>query len=348
MRAKSSEDNGKRVCHAYENVFRRDRKKTRDHFILEGMHRKSIYRILDRYNERGNADFKKSTGRPALVGSNKVVEKVEKAYLVNPNVSERTVARQVGISQSYLHKIKVQKLGFKTYKAQKAPKYTEDQKRRAKTNCRKMYEKLLKQKPSTLIVMDDETYCTVDPESTHGIKFYSCRDKKNIPAKFKFKSTEKFPKKYLIWLAIDENGSVSKPLIVSRTLNSQLYLKECIMKRLIPFIKNKDVFFWPDMATSHYAKIVTDYFQEKKIDFVKKQDNAPNVPQARPIEKFWALIKREYSRRKNAPKNLRGFQQVLGKIIKEVAENHGETLMASVRQKLRSIGREGVFGPLKN
>lgn len=37
---------------------------------------------------------------------------------------------------------------------------------------------MLEQKSTKLIVMDDETYCTVDPESINGVKFYSCANKK--------------------------------------------------------------------------------------------------------------------------------------------------------------------------
>jgi hypothetical protein len=75
-------------------------------------------------------------------------------------------------------------------------------------------------------VLDDETYCVVHPESVNGVKFYSYRDRKKISPKFKFKNKEKFPRKYLIWLAIDENGAISKPLIISKNLNSKIYLSE--------------------------------------------------------------------------------------------------------------------------
>lgn len=343
MVAKNSQQLANRVCHVHEKVFFRDRKKTRQHFLAEGMHRTTINRILDRYEERGNADFKKKIGRPAILGSPQLVKSLKDAITKNPNVSNRCMATKLGISEFYVRYIKAKKLGFKTYKAQSAPKYNEGQKSRAKTNCRKIGEKMLKQSTTKMIVMDDETYCPIDPESINGVKYYSCANKKNVQAKYKFKSKEKFPQKYLIWLALDETGKVSKPFITTKTLNSKLYLKECIMKRLIPFIENKDVLFWPDMATSHYAKIVTDALREQKVDFVEKKDNAPNVPQARPIERFWALIKKEYSKRQKLPKNFRGFAQVMRGIIKRVAETSGEALMASCRKKLRSIGRNGVY-----
>ena len=73
--------------------------------------------------------------------------------------------------------------------------------------------------------MDDETYCTVEPESINDVMLYSWANKKNAEDKYKFKAKEKFPKKSLIWLALDENGEISKPFIICKTLNSKLYLK---------------------------------------------------------------------------------------------------------------------------
>lgn len=103
---------------------------------------------------------------------------------------------------------------------------------------------------------------------------------------------KKFAKSFLIWQAIDELGNVSKPFISDRTMNAEIYLEECVKARLIPFIKEyhstDKVLFWPVMATCHYASIVTDYLEKANIEFVQKKQNAPNVPQARGIERFWA------------------------------------------------------------
>ena len=43
---------------------------------------------------------------------------------------------------------------------------------------------------------------------------------------------------------------------------------------------------------------------------VAKISNPPNVPRCRGIEKFWALVKRDYHKYPTAPQNLRGFSQV--------------------------------------
>lgn len=101
------------------------------------------------------------------------------------------------------------------------------------------------------------------------------------------------------------------------------------------------------MATCHYAKIMTSFLDERKVDYVKKSENAPNLPQARPIERFWAFVKRKYSKVKKTPKNLKAFKRIITRLIKEVAAESGKTLMRRVRQKIRAIGRQGVLGPLK-
>ena len=120
----------------------------------------------------------------------------------------------------------------------------------------------------------------------------------------------KFVKQYLIWQSLDSLGNVSKPYICTSTMNSERYLNDCVKKRLIPFINNRDVLFWPDMSTCHYSESVVNYLKSKNIDFIEKHNNAPKVPQARPIEKFWAICKREYRSRKHPAKNLNSFRRI--------------------------------------
>ena len=81
-------------------------------------------------------------------------------------------------------------------------------------------------------------------------------------------------------------------------MNSATYLKECLKKRLLPFIKRhhrvEDVYFWPDKAKIHYGGAVTRWLAENGIVFPEYDKNAQNVPQARPIETFWDKCKTAY------------------------------------------------------
>ena len=90
---------------------------------------------------------------------------------------------------------------------------------------------------------------------------------------------------------------MSNPYFVPSGLgiNQYVYLEECIRKRLIPFINanhtDSKYLFWPDLARSHYATSVIEFMEQNGIKYVKKHDNPPNVPECRPIENFWGILK---------------------------------------------------------
>jgi transposase len=50
--------------------------------------------------------------------------------------------------------------------------------------------------------------------------------------------------------------------------------------------------FWPDLVSSHYPNATLLEYERLNIKFVPKSSNPPNVPQLRPIENFWAILKR--------------------------------------------------------
>ena len=295
-----------RVVHFYVNFANFNKLMTVRHFTAEGENRRTIYKILKRYETNGTALLKKSKGRNRTVGSQKVEKKIEH-FLVKKGFSERETARQLGIPRPTVHKIKI-RLRIKSNKSVEVPKHNENQKKRAKTNCRKVYQKSIKK----VLVMDDETYVMFDPKNIPGPKWYHFIDKSSVDDSLRFKSKEKFPKRYLIWQAIDEFGHVSEPFIKFGTLKAEEYREECLEKRLLPFIRkyhpNSNVLFWPDLATIHYEKNVQNWLRMNDIEYVEKQNNPTNVPNARPIEKFWSICKRMYGKRTNPPKNLIGFK----------------------------------------
>ena len=193
MRTNNSEHVAKRICHYYENVCGRVRKKVYDHFKSEKIYRGTICRILDTYEERGSAENKNKNGHPARVMTPKVIRRVQKEFKKDPGVSERNLGNKLKICQSTLHNIKANKLGIKSYKAIAAPKYNQGQKTRAKTNCTMIAEKRLAQNTPVILVMDYEKYGPIDPNEVPGIKYYSCTNKKTVQDSFKYKPISNIP-----------------------------------------------------------------------------------------------------------------------------------------------------------
>ena len=83
------------------------------------------------------------------------------------------------------------------------------------------------------------------------------------------------------------------------------------------------------------------------IKFITKKENAPNVPIARPIEKFWALCKAEYRKRTKLTESVREMTRTWSNISEKVASRSAQALMAEAKRNLRLIGYKGVRTPLK-
>ncbi len=87
--------------------------------------------------------------------------------------------------------------------------------------------------------------------------------------------------------------------------------------------------------------------RSQDISFVERPNNAPNCPQVRPIDKYWALCKKQYKKRSKEPKSLNGFRIICRNVSKKVTEMSGKNLMERLRVKLRSVGYAGVMERLK-
>ncbi|KAF2902819.1 hypothetical protein ILUMI_03367 [Ignelater luminosus] len=190
----------------------------------------------------------------------KTQKKIETLFTKCPTTSVRIVAKKLNIPKSTVSDIKVKKLGIRVQTQKKVTKYVKDQERRAKTGLRKIYKKTLRK----TFVIDDETYVVLEPEGQPERKYVISKNHDELPFQFKFKRIKKFRKKYLVWQAVDENGNVLKPYVTNKNL-----------------------------ATCH-AKVCLEFLTKEKLEFIEEHKNLPNVPQAKGIEKFWALCNSDY------------------------------------------------------
>ena len=112
--------------------------------------------------------------------------------------------------------------------------------------------------------MDDESYFTLKHSTINGNNNFYSSNVIETPASVKYDSISKFEDKLLVWMCWS-NKRVSKPCFVpsGTAINQNIYLKECLIDKFIPFIESfhsdGQYIFWPDLASSHYANSVTSY-----------------------------------------------------------------------------------------
>ena len=204
------------------------------------------------------------------------------------------MARKFDISPSYVRKI-IKENGVTYGQRMPVPDSKPEQEMGAKSRCLKLRRDFFPPSSTTQIVMDDESYFGLKDDNINANKGYYTSE--SLSAKFlnpriSYIRKFKYPPKLLVWLAILKEG-ISEPFFCPRNLSvtGEIYRNQCIKKLLIIFLgkfhDEGEYYFWPDLASSHYAKDTLKLLEELNIPFIPKSANPPNTPQLRPIENFW-------------------------------------------------------------
>ena len=95
----------------------------------------------------------------------------------------------------------------------------------------------------------NDSYYSNDRTLTHAVKYID---------------VQKYEENVLVWFAISPKGMSQIYFRASGlAVNQDVYLDDCLIKRLKPFIAQHYIgqkyVFWSDFASSHYAKSVTNW-----------------------------------------------------------------------------------------
>ena len=311
------------------------------HFKAEGRSERTIRYIIKTYKERNTTERKVGTGKQRKCMTEEKVRELYKLMNHKDGLNYSSAARKFGCHRKTI-RYWLMKRQIKKYKKKKCPKYTQTQEELVRRQCAWMYRKFRKLD----FVIDDEKYFTL----SHSLNdsFFSSPTKTKTPLNVSHNPKAKYEPKVMLWIAISKHG-ISEPYIRANgsgfSVNQNIYMNECIKKRLMPFIRehhNDDKYiFWPDKASSHYAKQVVDYLKLNKVKYIPKYRNPTNVPQCRPIEDFFGiLVKLVYAdgwRASTTKQLIRRIRLSLKKLDLDMVQRTVE----SVSRRLRKCGQRG-------
>lgn len=194
--------------------------------------------VLKRFEEDLSVTRKVGSGRKKGFVSPQKTKKVVVLLKKNPGLSNRKLAEKVSCSEYLVRKIKINE-GLKTYKVQTVPDRNAVKNLEAQRRARKLKADFFQK--FNCCIMDDETYVLSKFSQLPGQEFYTAKERGGVEEKFRTKQKSKFPKKFLIWQAICSCGVRSQFFVTNGTINSEIYVKECLQKRLLPFIRMHNV-----------------------------------------------------------------------------------------------------------
>lgn len=313
-------------------------------FQNQNISRRSIYRTIAECEEGIPCLNLPKSGRPRSFTRERAERLVRRAK-DRVGVSTRKLARQFRSSKSTVSR-ELARNGQKYRKRRKCPKYTVNQLARIPRCCRQL--RRIHFSNEKVIILDDEKYFTLANSEIKGNDGFYTDNIEECPNNVKYKEKPKFTDKVLVWCAISIRG-ISRPYVGrvrGEAIDAERYINNCLNK-LVDFVHQHhvgdDIMFWPDLASCHYARATQNYLHQNNIPFVPRQDNPPNLPQARPIEDFWALLSRKVYdggwQAENEEQLRRRIFRKIGEIDVQVVQN----LMRDVRRKLRLIEQHGPF-----
>jgi len=334
----------KRVYEFY-NLHRVEGKPyTVKHFMDEGVPRRTIYRYLKDAEEGGLPIRRQGSGRKPIFNNSVVRFRLKQMFDHKRGKSLRKAAKKIGCCHKTISNIlKSLKKPIYCFKRTKIPKRTPLQKLLARPKFRQMYLRYRRH----IFVLDDESYFTLDNSALPGNDTFYSSDVNLTPSDVKNWEKPKFEPKLLVWTAMSPAGLANCFFVPSGTsIDQDVYLNECIIKRLMPSInkhhKRDKYIFWPDLATSHYANSVQTWLTTKKVNFVPKRINPANVPEARPIEDFWGIIKDDVYRDGWSAPDLVALRKRIQQSIKKFDLKRVQRLAASTIKRIDFFRRYGV------
>ena len=332
-----------RICRFFEENCEFGNKATLQHFTAEGVSRRTVFSIIQRVKNKIGAKRRPGQGNTAKKMPIKSVKRLQKFFDHSHGKSQRKGARKFNISQTYVYKL-LNKGGIKCRKKQTIPDRSEAQMRAARPKCRRLIENYRNHE----WILDDESYFTLSHSTLAGNDVWYSSDPALSPADVKLLKKKKFESKILVWAAISRKG-VSQIFVCpsGQAVNQIIYKEECLERRLIPFIKKyhseDNIIFWPDLASSHYAETVLDFMIEENITYVEKYENPANLPECRPIELFWAALKRLVYAEGWQAKDTKQLELRIRYCIKQIDKNNLTALFDGMQRNLRKTCRYGVI-----
>jgi hypothetical protein len=332
-----------RVYKFWENNKLRGKRFVVDHFLAEKESESTIYRLIYEAENQVVLERKKGSGRPVVVGTKSNIKQLTQMFDHKTGCSQKNAAKKFKTTQQHISWLLKTKTNVKCRLKKKKPLRNNKQEAAMRPKCRKLASKY----KSYQFIQDDESYFTLSNTTLAGNNIFYSSDTNLTAENVKYSKKAKYEKKIMIWIAISPMG-VSQPYYVpsGMAINKETYLKKCIQERLMPFYKkyhqHTKTVFWPDLASSHYAKVVQNYLREQKVDFVPKCDNPAATPEARSIEDFWADLKREVYKKNWSAKNIIELKQRIKNCLRKMDVNNAKERASETLPRLNKIARYGL------
>lgn len=306
-----------------------------------GYKKDTITRVYKRFKNNIGPERAKGSGKKTKKSKREIVRIIHQNINNKVFKSYRYLGRKVGCDKNTIKKY-LKEMGIVKKARKIIPKVSLRQRITQRKRLGRFALKILQPKKRQILIMDDESYFSLE-DSKWTDKYYYVQNECKLTSTSSFIQKSKFPHKLMMWLSISEKG-ISQPVFfkANMAINSKIYVDHCLPKLLTfknRMHRNQKTLFWPDLASCHYSKTTQQRLKLMKINCLPKHLNPPNSPQLRPIEKFWAYLKRNVYKEGKEFKNISELKNRIRYLLKKLDFSEFRKSMKNLPITIRRANR---------
>ena len=200
----------------------------------ENVPKSTIYDIINRAENGSGYKRVSGSGRTPRKMNAFNLKQLKRMFDNRDGVSQKEAGLKFNCTQQYISWTLKNNSAIRCFKKKKIPLRTIDQIARIRPRCRRLYKILL----SNSCIMDDESYFTLAHNSLGGSGHFYSSNRRRAPASVRFQGRPKYQKKLLVWMVFSERDIGKLCFAPSGpAINQKTYLRDCIQRRLLQFIK---------------------------------------------------------------------------------------------------------------
>ncbi|CAF1428140.1 unnamed protein product, partial [Rotaria sp. Silwood1] len=294
------------------------------------VNQRTIRRWQNLYKETGEIDLKKSTGRPKIVRTKGLIQKVKQRLVYKGRQSARYLAKSFGVSSETMRRIIKDDLNLRVYRITTQPKLTDDHRKR-RVSFASWVRKFLRKEDHRKILFTDEKYFSVEGvfnrknERVYAVSRLEADEQGGINEK------SKYSKRIMVWLGASKNGLTS-PIIFEpgETLSHKNYIEV-----LLPHAQSEgerllgeDFIYQQDNATPHVHRKSLAWCEANFNQFIGNHKWPPNSPDLNVLDYYvWDAITHNMQWNK----------------VKDY-----DTLIDEIRKGIRRVPKDDLLRSVKN
>ncbi|CAF3081974.1 unnamed protein product [Rotaria sp. Silwood2] len=246
---------------------------------------RTIGRWCTMIRETGSIDLSSPSGRPRVIRSKQMIQKVKNRLKSKKRVSSRLLAKELDISERSVRRILKDNLGLKPYKKRIEPLLTKVHKKKRMAFANWVRNNFQKEQTLQILFSDEKMFDLDGMYNAQNDRIWAS-DRSKADVKGGVKQKQKFPQKVMVWLGVCSKGVTPLVIFDEGTLDHQRYIKE-----VLPVAKNygNRVFgnnwtYQQDGAKPHVHHLSQQWCKDNFPNFIDQKHWPPNSPDLNPLD----------------------------------------------------------------